>query len=517
MDIQVDMFDVQLGAALLLQFNIDGAVVRVLADAGTSMSGYRSDHVLEKLKEVLPIVEGEPPPRIDLLIGTHYDMDHLNRMVPVIENYEIGEAWLPPVANDTEPPAADWEQPRDNNLLGVQFAGSNGNKKLLQYLERKADTIRTVVRVRESTKDSNGSLGLAHVLSNSGELASIKDLPLSLSTEGFFENALKSSAAAIGESREHACKDVRLPAALSVFPDDGYVFRYSLNDYFPVVALGANQTRSLGYIERSAAEDALTAKSLAKVVDALVAKQVSTRYEFVQDGQPRHFAWDVEEGRFIPAASKDASELTMTLLGPSRGLIAMYWERLPVGEYIRFALVSKLPVESITPQNELSYSMIFHCKEQGLLVTGDTGFVDFAPLDTRPSDPKFYPEMIDALRIALPVVQVAHHGGHNKYFYHALNAANYPLGESECYLLLSHEVESKSRPSRVFSQFMTRLGNKTSQVQVLLTSQPRRPAVKDYVKRIGPVVPKGSNKESGDVRLVYAGNKWKIKKHAIKV
>ena len=39
-DIQIDMFEVQLGAALLLQFRTENKnVVRVLADAGISASG----------------------------------------------------------------------------------------------------------------------------------------------------------------------------------------------------------------------------------------------------------------------------------------------------------------------------------------------------------------------------------------------------------------------------------------------------------------------------------------------
>ena len=38
-DIQIDMFDVQLGAAMLLQFTIDGENVRILADAGVKASG----------------------------------------------------------------------------------------------------------------------------------------------------------------------------------------------------------------------------------------------------------------------------------------------------------------------------------------------------------------------------------------------------------------------------------------------------------------------------------------------
>lgn len=508
MDIQVDMFDVQLGAALLLQFKVGGKVVRVLADAGTSMSGYGKNHVLEKLRKVLPIDESKPPPRIDLLIGTHYDTDHLNRMVPIIENYEIGEAWLPPVANDTEPPAADWKQPRDNNLLGVQFAGEGGNEKFAQYLKRKAGMIETVAGVR-------GQVGEAEpddLVFRKRALYRAPDLPASLPDEEFFERARASATAVIGKSGDHASKDVRPLMPLSKILGDRLGFNAYRKSREP---LGDHQVRSLAYIERSTAEDALTAKSLKEVVDALVARQVPTRYEYVQDGRPAYFAWNARQRRFRSVVGPRNNQLSITLLGPSRGLVAKYWERLPVGDYVQFALASRLPVEGITPQNELSYAMVFRHREQGLLVSGDTGFVDFAPLDEPERDAEFHPAMIEALSIELPVVQVAHHGGHNRYFYHALQAADYPVGKSMNYLLLSHEVNGKSRPSKVFAEFMMQLGGKASKVRLLFTSRPRAAAVRDYSDRIGAVVPKGSGMDRGDIRLVYAGNKWTIRKHAI--
>ena len=73
--IQVDMFEVQLGAAILLQFKVGDDVVRILADAGIKTSRYPKDHVLKKL---LPILSKGNARRIDLIIGTHYDEDHLN-------------------------------------------------------------------------------------------------------------------------------------------------------------------------------------------------------------------------------------------------------------------------------------------------------------------------------------------------------------------------------------------------------------------------------------------------------
>jgi hypothetical protein len=94
--IQVDMFEVQLGASVLLRFTAeDGKTVRVLADAG---QGPPVD-VHTKLTEVVP----HQKRHIDLLIGTHYDSDHLDGFIPIIkdETITITEAWLPPIANDS--------------------------------------------------------------------------------------------------------------------------------------------------------------------------------------------------------------------------------------------------------------------------------------------------------------------------------------------------------------------------------------------------------------------------------
>src|SRR5262249_20335878 len=82
--------DVQLGAALLMQFrNTDGQVVRVLADAGVDpRSGYQQNHVLGPLNQAM----GDFDPtnkRIDLVIGTHYDADHLEGMIPIVSDRSI--------------------------------------------------------------------------------------------------------------------------------------------------------------------------------------------------------------------------------------------------------------------------------------------------------------------------------------------------------------------------------------------------------------------------------------------
>lgn len=108
--IQVDMFEVQLGAALLLQFQLEkGQVVRVLADAGVDKSsGYPIEHVFNKLFDAGGTPSSvwsdfnDSKPKLDLIIGTHYDADHLRGLIPIIKklDLEIDEIWLPPVQDD---------------------------------------------------------------------------------------------------------------------------------------------------------------------------------------------------------------------------------------------------------------------------------------------------------------------------------------------------------------------------------------------------------------------------------
>src|SRR5215831_4724245 len=137
--IQVDMFDVQLGAALLLQFrNNDGHVVRVLADAGVDpKSGYAQNHVLAPLKQAMKDFDGANP-RLDLIIGTHYDADHLEGLIPIINDrsIDISEAWMPPVANDTVSHSLD-DEPEERELLAKQFDSDDGSAVLQNYFHSK--------------------------------------------------------------------------------------------------------------------------------------------------------------------------------------------------------------------------------------------------------------------------------------------------------------------------------------------------------------------------------------------
>ena len=137
--IQIDMFEVQLGAGLLLQFRTpQGRVVRILADAGVGTArNYPADHVHKKLNAAFADF-GDSPRRIDLMVGTHYDADHLKGLVPIIEDdtIDITEAWLPPVANDEQRPLSGGP-PRSEDLLAHQLRDELGDARLSAYLANK--------------------------------------------------------------------------------------------------------------------------------------------------------------------------------------------------------------------------------------------------------------------------------------------------------------------------------------------------------------------------------------------
>ena len=148
--IQIDMFEVQLGAAMLLQFTTRDGPVRVLADAGIKASGYEAERVRDRL---LPILDAGGERRIDLVIGTHYDEDHLDGLVPIIEDrsISIGEAWMPPIANDSAPHALDAVL-SEADLLPHQFYSEAGNQHLAAYLSAKRVDCETLL-VLEGRRD----------------------------------------------------------------------------------------------------------------------------------------------------------------------------------------------------------------------------------------------------------------------------------------------------------------------------------------------------------------------------
>jgi hypothetical protein len=191
-------------------------------------------------------------------------------------------------------------------------------------------------------------------------------------------------------------------------------------------------------------------------------------------------------------------------------LVKKHWDRLSVGSYAMLMFSQLLPTKSITPSNQLSYVARFQFEEQGLLVSGDAGCVDFSPSRGN----KFYKDLLNA-PLPLHVIQVAHHGGNNAKFYNVLLKAKYDEQSAESFLLLSHASNDGHRPSDIFGQFVANLRKDVDNVQILFTGVPRKKYVKDFrtliAQRTEPRMP------AGDIRLSFDGHNWKVRKHAIEV
>src|SRR5262249_35841755 len=128
-------------------------------------------------------------------------------------------------------------------------------------------------------------------------------------------------------------------------------------------------------------------------------------------------------------------------------------------------LLARYEIKSITPSNQLSYVAHLAVEQQGILITGDAGFVDFKP----PRKADYYDDLLKALA-PLDVVQVAHHGGNAAHFYRVLRAAGYPSRPS--FLLLSHATEDKHRPAEQFRELVQDSREAGDPVNILFTAKP---------------------------------------------
>ena len=512
--IQIDMFEVQLGAAILLQFEADDAVVRVLADAGVKAGGYPVTHVRDKLKAML-----SEPTRIDLMIGTHYDEDHLNGLVPIIEDpgFSISEAWMPPVANDTQSFAAD--QPvASGDLLTTQLAREDGDEVLAVYLAAKRRDIETVGAL-EAELDPDGVAGIKRVALQKAEFFASED-PLDLR---FFRAQLEQDGRA--DEIDHGCEqEIESSLALTRTLEDvqNGLFRYwyydrpgqldGLKEFARDMQsaspeLVAPRARTLANLRSQVAKEAVNAGALRKVLAALSRRNIPVRSEVIDDGIPRRYRWTAASQRFV-LARPDSAGLTFDLLGPSKSLVKKHRDRLPVLETGRIALAFAGEIRSITASNQLSYIGCFRHAGQGVLVSGDAGCVDF-----KPDKGAYFPQLLAAMK-SLHVVQVAHHAGANAHFYRVLAAAGYPAQVEPSWLLLSHATHDRTRPSDVFHDFLLTNLKDGDDIRLLFTSEPTRDKVVDYLAAINPVV--GPPGTVGDIRLQYQ-DQWGVAAHAISV
>lgn len=526
--IQIDMFEVQLGAGLLLQFKLaSGRTLRILADAGVHATGYSLDHVHDKLVKLFNESDASNSKRLDLVVGTHYDADHLDGLVPIIDDksISIGEAWLPPVANDTQHYAVA-DIPEDQNLLANQFAAEGGPEALEAYLQEKSaacEHLHNLESMGHQLLDPNGTRRELQ-RQEFGPIPKFRGEDSSFNfpdVQTYFKKHWEAAAAQLGGDLTHAGTTVDPPEALEPvdvhfrtlnpwfrFEDIGHALESRWREY---PGFARTEVASLAYIRRAAAADAINATSLYQVVISLKRRKIPIRCQIISNGQPRYFYWDAGNERFVPQAQHPSDDPELVLLAPSQGLVKRHWQRLPIGHYSYLAAFTRVPVKSITPSNQLSYVLRIGFKEQGILVTGDAGCVDFRESKSK----QFYPALLKTLN-PLHVVQVAHHGGNNAEFYNVLGAANYLVQQAPTFLLLSHATRDRFRPSEVLAQFLEQVPRGQDNPHLLFTSEPLPDKVQDFRRLINPPVPAGYSNTVGDVRLAYDG-KWRVLRHAISV
>jgi hypothetical protein len=153
---------------------------------------------------------------------------------------------------------------------------------------------------------------------------------------------------------------------------------------------------------------------------------------------------------------------------------------------------------------------------QRVLVTGDAGCYGF-----KIRHPKYFPDLLKELS-PLHVVQVAHHAGRNYDFYNTLLKAGFAQQQEAAFLLLSHAVNDKSRPSNAFRLFIAQTRKQVDNVSLLFTSTPDASKVEDYDELVHPLVPRGSVKQAErDFRLAYysqnATSGWVVERHVVAV
>lgn len=513
----VDMFEVQLGASILLRFVLDDkSTVSVLADAGVRAKGYKPEHVRDKLLKIFP---DENDRLIDLIIGTHYDADHLRGLPPIIEDksFHIGEIWLPPVQND-EQAACDEPLSFEQRILGKQF--EEQTDAILCYLKAKKDRIRDLTdivihagQIAELSEDIAPFKKIAAAEDSYAHLPSADDY------ESYFRTIL-----GIQEESDFVDSDFEVNGfyPFSLTENIDYLPRYYawervasklLGDHWSYCKISVKRDiLALADICKAQAKSAITAIHLNRIVQAINSRNEEQRipccYKFIPQGHPTTYSWDSTLQRFLVDKNRNENSLTLDILGPSDTLIEKHREILPVGNYAAYVALSPISKMRITPANELSYVVRFTYHAQGILIVGDAGFVDF-----RSNTGKLFDGLKEKLQ-PLHVVQVAHHAGYNDDFYNVLLDAGYGQQEERSFLLLSHAVSDKTRPSLQFDKFIAQVHQYEDDIALLFTSQPDLSKVLNYVPLIFPVV--GNQATHGDIRIEY-GYSWSVTQHAIKV
>lgn len=523
MNVDVTMYDVGLGSALLITFRSDRDQVHVLADGGNASAGTGvEDKLFRRLKP-----PGFGRPRIDLVIGTHYDADHLDGITIILKKrrIDIGQLWLPPVADD-ESGAEFGRLAGDENLLANRFRGEGGDRAYQQYVaakDRRRMTLRAIDTALERL--SRGADGLEDRSEDALNIADGDPVSAERPVDEWrsrFQTEVDHAYSIVGR---RGCEHVpdadvvregtRFGSVLARLADaverGRALLRHDLGDWiFSRVDWPAGATRAaraeLAHMRIANAKDGINASALKSLVDALPNPcDILVECHGCSDRAPRAFAWT---GRlFAPGRS---GEVTATILSPTDRLIADRRDRIPKG-VVAFRAKRWGHLEGLSDSNQLSYIIRFDAGGQGILVTGDSGFDGFAVGSD--SAATYETALTDKLK-GVSVIQAPHHGGISRHFYRAIESAGFAEETQKTYLLLSHEADSHHRPSMALADYMSRLPSKRP-LELLFTNQPKPERVRGYRKRFASDVNQTGGQD-GDVRLQFDGQEWTVVRHTIR-
>lgn len=528
--IQIDMFEVQLGSAILLQFITGDKLIRVLADAGIHAKGYPINHVHQKLPDSFAAF-GNDKKYIDLIIGTHYDKDHLDGLVPIIDdtNIKIKEAWLPPVMNDTEIIFIE-EEIHDHQMLAVQLYDDPEEKILKRYLINKlsqCQDLKNLTHIAYAYKESD----IETIESFNHRLLILnQERDNQRVTEEYFISQYEEASSILNEPfHDDIISDIfdysfGYPFNLS-YRDDANGFYdqikrmpieesvKKLHNRWKKNSKGlSSDINKISIIRKGVAKDAINAISLNKVVKSLKKRNIPIKCKIINDGEPLNISWNNEKKCFGTDKNENKNTTIISLLGPSKSLVKKHANKIPIGNYMMNFMACNLLVKPVTPSNQLSYVVKFQYENQGILIAGDAGFVDFKPLSSKSKN--YYPSLLESLN-KLHIIQIAHHAGRNSHFYHVIQNTNYSKQEDTSFLLLSHATKDRSRPSKEFESFVKNITQQNKNINLLFTCMPQKRKVNNYQSFIYKNI--GVPQEKGDVRLIYDGTKWIVKKHSILV
>jgi hypothetical protein len=331
-------------------------------------TGHNPGTVRGRLPTALDSFLQDAPRRLDLIVGTHYDGDHLKGLLPIVqdESIEIGDVWLPPLKNDTQEILGPLEA---EDFLAQQFF--DDETAVFHYLWDKA---RHVEELQTWEREVFDLVRIGRHEGAEDDFDRLKDLPnygpegLSTATTSqlrgslgeastderidlfreFFEAHEADAAARTGTGLMHeiVSYDSRYADPLDIVTAfenrwDGFwplEFRYPepwerLCRTFPersrvLPAVLAN-------IRKSVANGAITATHLAKLAEALRNRRqpIFPRCRFVPTGRPSRFVWSPSKVKFVRCDKGGESELVLTLLGPSERLIEKHRDKLPVRQF----------------------------------------------------------------------------------------------------------------------------------------------------------------------------------------